>query len=346
MGQKRVSADQFDQQIAALQTQVSSLNQQIATLQQQSASATAQAVAAQQSLAATQTKLSTARTQLDVVNQELAATTANLQSTEAQLAYDRGKLSRLLVNMYELDSSGSVATALVDSKSFVDAIDTLTSISQVSDSVRRLVDDVHTQEQQLTALRAAQQAQQQQAAGLVTTLQTLAAQQAGEQQQFEQQAGALSGQAAALVQQLHGVEGQIAQVRAEQAAAREANVGAVRVLGGALPPFAYGPRLDGFPWGQCTWYAASLHDVSWNGDAWEWAYSARAAGASEGMAPRTGSLVVFAPGGLYSGFGHVAYVVAVHGPSSFTVDEGNYLGLGIIDQRNIYSLSGVEAFIY
>jgi len=64
------------------------------------------------------------------------------------------------------------------------------------------------------------------------------------------------------------------------------------------------------------------------------------------MRPRLGSLVVFGPGGGYSGFGHVAYVVAVQSRTSFTIDEGNFLGLGVIDQRHIGSLNDVEAFIY
>jgi hypothetical protein len=39
-------------------------------------------------------------------------------------------------------------------------------------------------------------------------------------------------------------------------------------------------------------------------------------------------------------------VVGVQSRTSFTVDEGNFLGLGVIDQRHIGSLNDVEAFIY
>ena len=118
------------------------------------------------------------------------------------------------------------------------------------------------------------------------------------------------------------------------------------MTGNALRPFAFGPRIDDYPWGQCTWYVASLRDVYWSGNAWEWAYTAAAAGRPEGMRPRVGSLVVFGPGRGYSQFGHVAYVVAVQSASSFTVDEANMLGLGVVDQRHIMSLYDVEAFIY
>ena len=64
------------------------------------------------------------------------------------------------------------------------------------------------------------------------------------------------------------------------------------------------------------------------------------------MRPRVGSMVVFGPGHGYSQFGHVAYVVAVQGSTSFTIDEANVLGLGVVDQRHIMSLYDVEAFIY
>ena len=345
--QHHAAADQFDEQIAALQQQAGALQQQAGALQQQSSAAAAQALATQQALAATQAQLATAQIQLDAANQRLAATTASLHDTETQLAADRQELSQLTVAMYQLRSNGTVTTALVDSKSFVDAMQTITSVSQVSSRTQTLVDEVRTKDEQLTALRATQQVEQQQATQLVNRLQRLAAQQHIEEQRFQEQAAALTGQAGSAIQQLHAVEGQIAGVRAEQAAARAAaSAGSVRILGGGLPPFAFGARDDPFPWGQCTWYVASLRDVSWNGDAWVWAWSAADAGAPEGMQPRTGAIAVFGPGGAYSGFGHVAYVVAVDSPTSFTVDEGNFLGLGVIDRRHIGSLSGVETFIY
>ena len=86
--------------------------------------------------------------------------------------------------------------------------------------------------------------------------------------------------------------------------------------------------------------------IYWSGNAWEWAYTASAAGVPEGRTPRVGSLVVFGPGHGYSQFGHVAYVVSVQGSSNFTVNEANMLGLGVVDQRQIGSLYDVEAFLY
>ena len=116
--------------------------------------------------------------------------------------------------------------------------------------------------------------------------------------------------------------------------------------GTALPPFAFGPRVDYFPWGQCTWYVASLRTVTWDGDAGAWAANAAAQGMQEGLTPKAGAIVVFGPGNGYSDIGHVAYVVSVQSSTAFTLDEANYVGLGIVDQRAVTSLKDVEAFIY
>lgn len=346
-GSHTASADQFTQQLAVLEAQANALKQQIASVEHQGSTALSQVAATQDALTTTQNRLATAQTDLDAANQRLASTSLDLQTTQSALASDRSKLARLVIGMYELSGSGSVTAALVDSKSFVDAIDTLTSVGQVSDQMNSLVNDVRTRQQQLVNLQATQTQEQQQATALVTSFQTLAAQQNTEQQQYTAQAASLSGQAAALVGQLHALEARIVYVEQEEAAAiAAAGAGAAKVLDGALPPFWFGPLPDHFPWGQCTWYVASLRDVTWNGDAWAWAWAAANAGRPEGMVPRVGSIVVFGPGHGYSGFGHVAYVRSVQGSTTFTIDEANIQGLGVVDQRTIYSLYDVEAFVY
>jgi surface antigen len=339
-------ADSFDDQISALQSQANGITQQITNAQQQSAAATNEATLVAQALAQTQAQITVAQQRLDAANARLAATTASLVATQAQLADDRQQLSQLIVTMYQIRNNGTVTRALVDSQSFAQTLSTITSVGQVSDRMKSLVQDVQSREEQLVALRKQQADEQAQAAQAVASLQSLAAQQAAEQSQLQQEAANLSGQAASLASQLQGVVTKISQVQAAQAAARAASIGAAQVWDGAIPPFAFGARDDSFPWGQCTWYVASLRDVGWSGDAWQWAFTAASAGMPEGMQPRTGALVVFGRGGAYSQFGHVAYVESVSGPNSFTIDEGNFYGLGIVDKRFISSLAGVETFIY
>jgi surface antigen len=346
-----VDADQFTHQIQSLSAQANSLSREIASLSHGSSVALGNALASEQAISKTQTQLSEAQLALDHANQNLADTTRQVAIVHAEYTTYQTDLSQLLVHVYELSDDGTVTAILVDSKSLQDAMDTLTSIDQVSNRVQTLVTEIHSKKDQLDSLQQQQTRDQATATQLVSNLQALAGQQQTEELAYKSQASTLKGKAATLLVQLRGVQSKIVQVRREQeaaaaAAAAAAGAGASHVVGHALPAFAFGPRSDFFPWGQCTWYVASLRNVNWNGNAWEWAATARNAGRPEGMTPRVGSIVVFGPGHGYSGFGHVAYVASVQNGHSFNVDEGNYLGLGVIDQRHISSLYDVEAFIY
>lgn len=61
-----------------------------------------------------------------------------------------------------------------------------------------------------------------------------------------------------------------------------------------------------------------------------------------------GAIVVWGPGHGYNRlYGHVAYVVAVSGPSDFEVNEANYFLIpGQVDARQVTTLNDVEGFIY
>ena len=111
-----------------------------------------------------------------------------------------------------------------------------------------------------------------------------------------------------------------------------------------MVPADHGP--DSFPYGQCTWYAASRRDVTWGGNAWTW-YRNAAGIRAEGHIPVQGALVVFGIGW----FGHVAYVEHVDPDGSFLVSEMNYYanggGWGIVDRRTIPANDGtIIGFIY
>jgi surface antigen len=351
LGSNKVLADQFTQQIQTLSAQAKALTNAIASLTTASSNALGGALASQEAIGTTQGRLAQAQLSLDQANKNLANTSEQLQIVHGEYTADQGDLAQILVHVYELTDDGSVTAILVDSKSFMDAMDALTSADQVSARVQQLVTQIQGKRDQLDALQKQQVHDQQSATTLVNSLQSLAGQEQNEEVAYQQQASSLKGKAVTLLAQLRGVQAKIVQVRREQeaaaaAAAAAAGAGAAHVMGNALVPFAFGPRIDDYPWGQCTWYVASLRNVYWSGNAWQWAATARAAGVPEGMTPRVGSLVVFGPGHGYSGFGHVAYVVGVQGSSSFTVDEANMLGLGIVDQRHVGSLWDVETFIY
>jgi LysM repeat protein len=107
----------------------------------------------------------------------------------------------------------------------------------------------------------------------------------------------------------------------------------------------HGP--DTFPYGQCTYYAATRRDVTWGGNAWNW-FDAANGIRPEGHVPVAGALVVFHAGW----FGHVAYVENVNPDGSFLVSEMNYYadggGWGRVDDRTITpaDFATVTGFIY
>lgn len=108
-----------------------------------------------------------------------------------------------------------------------------------------------------------------------------------------------------------------------------------------VSPGPYSPNK--FPWGYCTWYAASRRgDVTWSGNAGAWLINAQAAGRATGRTPAVGAIMVTSE----SWWGHVAIVEAVNG-DQVTVSEMNYVGYGIISSRTISNSSSViKGYIY
>jgi surface antigen len=335
-------ADVYDQQIATLQSQYDAIGVQIQSLQGDQTAATAQAVAVEQQVAGTQASLQAVEAHMIQLNTALATTDENLQEDGAHLTSDKSQLSQVMVVIYTAGGASAV-TGLVDSPSVSEFMDRLVSAQSVGQKVQAMIAAVRSDEQALDALRQTQQTDLASAAAAQTQLESLQSQLQAQQAQLQQQITALGGQVAGLVTQRQSLLSQIATVRAQQAAAASHNYG-----GGILQPFAFGSINDDYPWGQCTWYVASLRTVTWMANAKDWFEFAQWDGYLTGMTPEPGAIVVWGGGHGYNAlYGHVAYVVAVSGPSHFTVDEANYYLIpGQVDQRQVNTLSDVEGFIY
>jgi surface antigen len=286
--------------------------------------------ASQQQLAQTGQQIASTQTQLNALNAKVAPTTKKLTTTNTQVHNGRVRLANLMTSNYELQNSGFSVQAT--EAQTAGAIASLTkSVPSEQRNAKRLQSELN---QELAPANAAMNA-------LVALNQTQQAQQAA----YQQLAAGLTGQAATINAQIAADQTQISTLQASDAGSQSAAQGGWVTLGGE-PPFAFGSRFDAFPWGQCTWYVASLRNVTWSGNASAWAGNAAAQGYAEGMTPKVGAIVVWGAGNGYSGYGHVAYVAAVNGPSDFVVNEANYSGLGVVDQRRVTTLSDVEAFIY
>jgi len=343
--------DSYDQQIAALEAQYDSLGSQISSLKGQEAQVGAQVAAVQGQVSSTEANLSAVEAQINQLNIALAHTEESIQVDTAHLNSDKGQLAQLTVQVYTSGGGDSVVVSLVDSHNIGEFIDKLNSATTVSSQLQQLIGQVRADQAALDSLEQTQKSQLAEASQQQDQLQALEAQLKSQEAQLEAAEAALTGRAAQLVDQRQSIMGQINKVEAEQeaaeAAAAAAAAGGSIVLNGALAPFAFGPTNDLFPWGQCTWYVASLRNVTFGGNADAWFGNAQAAGYSTGETPKTGAIVVWGSGNGYSVFGHVAYVVGVSGPSSFTVDEANFFEIpGVLDQRRVTTLNDVEGFIY
>jgi len=337
--------------VLQLEAQIAALQQQLTQTLQAQQSASQNIVQVEQQLAQTQSQLATDSITLDQINQQLAITNAQARQAQATVNRSRKELAALIEYQYELTSGGSSGlTVVLASKSFNQAMNEVDNLKSVGESIKTLTNSVVENLNKIRSLQAKQQADQRKAQAVVTQLTQLTAQEQSQQAAYNQQVVTLSGNAATLNNQIEQLAGQVETILvgpegAAELAAAEAT-GQTVIIGGGLPPFAFGPKSDPFPWGQCTWYVATQRVVTWSGDAWQWAGNAAAAGLPEGAFPQVGAIVVWGPGNGYSDVGHVAYVDAVQSPTSFTIDEANYQGLGIVDRRQINTLSDVEAFIY
>lgn len=102
---------------------------------------------------------------------------------------------------------------------------------------------------------------------------------------------------------------------------------------------------NGYDFGYCTWWVATLRQRAGNplpaglGNASSWPYWARVFGLPTGTTPRVGAAAVVST----VGEGHVAYVTAVDGPNTITVSEMNHAGWDVEDTR---TLTGNFFYIY
>jgi hypothetical protein len=100
------------------------------------------------------------------------------------------------------------------------------------------------------------------------------------------------------------------------------------VPSGGYPHDTYSP-------GNCTWWVAYNRLVPPHlGDGWQWLGNAAAQGMPVFSAPAIGAIVVYrASPGYDVVHGHVAVVITVSA-ISFRVSEMNYVGMGVVDERD------------
>ncbi len=361
-------ASQYTEQIAYDQQQISSLQQQLNQISVQHASLTAQqntalsaALSTQKQINALQNQITTTQTRVDQLNAEYATTVSQIMATQVHLNQTQQELGSMVSYLYKYSQGNPILNSLVNNGNVLKFFDTESNLQSINGKIQLLITSVKQEKAQLQALATQEQEQQLQVGALLVQLQTeqnqLHTQELTYQQQaatLSQEASSVSSQAQSLVNSIASYRQQIAVAQQEQAllleqeAAARAAAASQETYGGTIiGNGASGNFPDHFPWGQCTWYVATQRYVPWWGNANQWVAGAISYGYSVGMTPKVGSIVVWGGGDGYDTYyGHVAYVVAVQSPTSFTVHEANFYGLGVVDQRQVDTLAGVLGFIY
>ncbi|MBJ7595364.1 MAG: CHAP domain-containing protein [Candidatus Dormibacteraeota bacterium] len=319
----------------ALRARRAQLLQQLAALASDSHSGVSALVQAEQAVATEQDQLLAAQRHLSGLNSRLLALTSHLASDRATIDAAKHQLQAMTRQSYKSTVTDSWVAAVLSASSFSQAVDHLTSTSQVSEQVRNRQSMVRDTQKAMAAAKAEIQTD----VTSSTAAESLLAKDSNtllvlvEQRNLALQGA--SGPARALAAQIAEIDQELA--------------------GGATPaPRASSPPCgDHFAYGQCTWYVASRRCIPWVGNAQDWYGAAARYGYPEGRSPQVGAVVVFPPGGDSAGpVGHVAYVEAV-GPASgvpagyFKISEMNFNGWDRVDYRILAdNSSGIDGFIY
>lgn len=342
-----VSADEYDEQIKALEKEVEGFNAQAQKLAQQ-ADTLASAVAKLQN------EQAQIQTEIELNNTKAKDLAAKITENQKKLEDQEKVLSDTLVDMY-LDGKTTPIEVLAGSKSLGDYVDSQSQRATVRDQVSYSTKHIKVLKKQL----------EDQKAEVDQIIKDQTARKAD--------LAAKQGQQAALLAETQGQEAnyknlssqrnsQIGKLRDEQRAAnaaRAAQYGGGSAIAGDPSKGGYPASLDNAPmdtlvdpWGmynrECVSYTAWKVQQTYGnmpywggrGNANEWPSSARASGIPTGSTPKVGSVGV-----MYIGYyGHVVWIEQVSGNKVY-VSQYNWEVTGHYSEMWI-DAGAIDTYIY
>lgn len=319
-----VYADQFDDQIKALEGEV-------ARYQQEAGKLRAEADTLQNQLNALTAEKNALIEQINLNEAKLKQLQDQIKQTEIRLENQKILLAGNLRSMY-LESTVSPLEMIASSKSISDFIDKQEYRNTIREQVQRSMDQIKVTKQELETQHkdvertlADQKTQKEQLVVKENERATLLAQTQGQEASYQNLAKERNAK--------------ISELRAQQAAANRRFFGSANVVPGdpgrgGYPNYLYSAPQDSLvdPWGmynrECVSYTAwKVHQKTgrmpyWGGvgNANQWPGNADNAGIARGSAPRAGSVAVSMAGP----YGHTMWVEAVlEGGSKIYVSQFN-----------------------
>ncbi|HET9173885.1 MAG TPA: CHAP domain-containing protein [Candidatus Saccharimonadales bacterium] len=338
-----IRADQYDQQIQALQQQNANAQSNLNGLQSEASSYQNAITMLQQQISAMQSAIAANQAKEAQVQQQIS-------DDEAKIAQEKVVLGDDLKTMY-VDGQMSTIEELATSNSLSDYVD--------KEEYRTAVQSkIQTTLQELATLQTQLQQQKQQLDVLLKTEQVQNDQLNQAEAQQQQLLAYNQSQQDAYNAQIQANQSQIANLRAQQAAANRrllsggGSISYSGACGGSYPSDASGPygnwgcsygkdsTLDNFGMynRECVSYTAWMvyqtygYSPTGFGNANMWPASARAVGIATGSTPKVGSVAIWNVG--Y--YGHAMWVTGVDG-NMITVQQYNY------DLNGTYSTMTINA---
>ncbi len=331
---KKVSADQYDDRINALQ-------QDIAKYQAEGARLNSEAATLQSALAQLGNEKSAIQTQVDISQAKYDQLVAQIIETEQKIKDNQDALGKTIADLY-VDDKISPIEMLASSKNIGDYMDKQEYRSSVRNELTSTITEIKDLKQSLVTKKAEvekvlaeQKSQRDQLVAKESEKQNLLQKTQGQEAGYQQLIG--NSQAA------------IAEAKATQALVNSrytSNGGFTLINAGSLGDYPWnysncpmsgylstggadGNGSDGYGYGcrQCASYVAwkmakeTGKYYSW-GNAVNFTGNAIAAGYVEG-APQAGSIAVMDPGKAGQSYGHVAWVEAASG-NMVTISQYNY----------------------
>jgi peptidoglycan DL-endopeptidase CwlO len=369
------------QQLQAAEQQQSAAQQQLNQIEASQASAQQQAQQIAGVVAQAQAAVQAQENAIAQTEAEITATERSERYTQASIDRDQANLQirqQLVDEQVRSDAETdqtSYLQVLLTAQNFSEFVNRAMLVNKLIQANQNLVNQVQADRVVVQKQQAKLQKQQQEETTLlnqqVQEEVVLQAQLATQQQALAKQQALVNQIAAQSAQQQQvldniqqqintdqaNYQAQVFQQQQEQAAAAARARQAALDAAVAPAPVASGGGGGGFlsqntsganayPAGQCTYYVATIYNIpgDW-GNADTWFPSAAAEGFATSSTPSPGAVVVWGSGGGYSEFGHVAVVQSVQSSTRFVVTEMNFYGVGIVDSRQVTSLSDVEGFI-
>lgn len=322
-------ADQYDDQINALEAEMNRFQAEAGRLR-------GEADSLQNAINAINAEKAAIQANIQVSEAKIAQLRSEIQTTEIKLNKQKDFLGRALAKMY-VESSVSELEMMASSKSLGDFMDKQEYRTAVQNKIQSSIKEVKTlktkldkQKKEAEIVLQDQQKQREALVAKEAEQAQLLAQTQGQEANYRELAASRSAE--------------MSRVRAEQAAAYAAytrrsgiSIRAGDPSRGGYPSVWANAPLDSLVdnWGmynrECVSYAAykvaasGRHMPYWGGvgNAYEWPGNARGAGIPVGSTPRVGSVAVWGIEDI-GGVGHVAYVEGVNGDGSVEVSQYNY----------------------